>query len=35
MGGSRCWFFRYTDFHLKRPVAPEAGIFCWPDIQIG
>ena len=32
--GSQCWFCRYADFHLKRPVALEVGICCWPDIQI-
>ena len=33
--GSQCWFCRYADFHLTRPVALEVGICCWPDIQIG
>ena len=32
--GSQCWFCRYADFHLKRPVALEVGICYWPDIQI-
>ena len=35
MGGSQCWFCRYADFHLTRPVALEVGICCWPEIQIG
>lgn len=32
--GSQCWFCRYADFHLKRPVALEVGICCWPEVQI-
>lgn len=32
--GSQCWFCRYADFHLTRPVALEVGICCWPEIQI-
>lgn len=31
--GSQCWFCRYADFHLKRPVALEVGICCWPNTQ--
>lgn len=32
--GIQCWFCRYADFHLTRPVALEVGICCWPEIQM-
>ena len=32
--GSQCWFCRYADFHLTRPVALEVGICCYPEEQL-
>ena len=32
--GPQCWFCRYADFHLTRPVALEVGSCCWPEIQM-
>ena len=32
--GPQCWFCRYADFHLTRPVALEVGICCWPEKQM-
>ena len=32
--GPQCWFCRYADFHLTRPVALEVGICCWPQVQL-
>ena len=28
-----CWFCRYADFHLDRPVALETGICRFPEVQ--
>lgn len=31
---AECWYCRYADFHLTEPVALEAGICCWPEVQL-
>lgn len=31
--GSGCWFCRYANFHLRKPISLDVGICCWPEAQ--